>query len=69
MGGSQATGIDIWAIAQRRWLPLIDARYGSSVYLPAAEGARYEVKVSATGLVARPVNEAGRQAVAQWGSR
>lgn len=64
--GGEAVGLDVWSFAQRRWFPLIDARYGSSVYLPAAEGARYEVKVSASGLVARPINEAARKAVAGW---
>lgn len=64
--GGEAPGLDLWALAQRRWLPLIDAHYGSSVYLPAAEGARYEVKVSASGLVARPLNDAARAAIGRW---
>jgi hypothetical protein len=64
--GGEPVGFDVWSFAQRRWFPLIDARYGSSVYLPAAEGARYEVKVSASGLVARPINEAAKKAVAEW---
>ena len=64
--GGTAPGLDLWALAQRQWLPLIDAHYGSSVYLPAAEGARYEVKVSASGLVARPANDAARAAIAAW---
>jgi hypothetical protein len=64
--GGEAKGVDLWALAQRRWLPLVDASYGSSVYLPAAEGARYEVKMSASGLVARPLNEAARTAIGLW---
>ncbi len=64
--GGAAPGLDLWTLAQRQWLPLIDAHYGSSVYLPAAEGARYEVKVSASGLVARPVNDAARAAIVAW---
>lgn len=64
--GDDSSGIDLWSFARRRWLPLVDASYGSSVYLPAAEGARYEVKVSASGLVARPLNDSARRAVAEW---
>jgi hypothetical protein len=64
--GGESPGLDLWALAQKRWLPLVDASYGSSVYLPAAEGARYEVKVSASGLVARPINEPARAALAAW---
>jgi len=64
--GAEGAGLDVWDLAQRRWLPLVDASYGSSVFLPAAEGARYEVKVSASGLVARPINDAARRAVAEW---
>jgi hypothetical protein len=63
-----APGLDLWLVAQGGWLPLVDASYGSSVYLPAAEGARYEVKVSASGLVARPLNEAATAAIAAWPS-
>ena len=66
--GDEAGGVDLWAVAQQRWLPLVDASYGSSVYLPAAEGARFQVKVSASGLVARPVNDAARKAVEGWAS-
>lgn len=64
--GGEDVGLDVWALAQRRWLPLVDASYGSGVYLPAAEGARYEVKVSSSGLVARPLNDAARRALAEW---
>jgi len=62
-----AGGLDPFTLAQRAsWLPWVDAVYGSATYLPAADGARYEVKVSASGLVARPVNEQARRALAAW---
>jgi len=64
--GGEAAGLDLWMLAQQGRLPLVDAGYGSSVYLPAAEGARFEVKVSASGLVARPLNDAARAAIALW---
>lgn len=60
-------GLDLWAFAQRYpWLPFVDATYGSATYLPLADGARYTVTVSSTGLVARPANDAARRAIAGW---
>jgi hypothetical protein len=62
-----AAGLDLWGLAQRNpWLPFVDATYGSATYLPLADGARYEVRISSTGLLARPANEAARKAVAEW---
>lgn len=65
---SDDPGLDVWAFSRlyASWLPLVDAVYGSSAYLPLAEGADYQVTVSATGLVARPANEAARAAVEKW---
>ena len=40
-------------------MPWADALYGSAVYVPMSDGARYQVVVSQSGLVARPLNEAG----------
>lgn len=40
-----------------RWLPFVDARYGSAAYLPLLDGARYEVSFNPRGgLVAHPAN-------------
>ena len=60
--------VDVWSLGRtwRRYLPWVDARYGSAVYLPMQDGAQYEVFVSQSGLVARPLNEAARQAVGGW---
>ena len=51
----EARGIDLWALAQAqpRWLPFVDAIYGSAAYLPMADGARYEVSLGQAGLIAR----------------
>jgi len=61
-------GLDAWALARRyeRWLPLADALYGSATYLPMADGARFAVRVTQSGLIARPLNDAARRAIAQW---
>ena len=61
-------GLDMWHIASNLpdWLAVVDAQYGNATYLPIAEGARYRISVSRSGLVARPLNEAARQAVESW---
>ena len=60
--------IDPWELVHRyhSWMPWIDALYGSATYLPMADGALYEIKVSQSGLVARPLNQAARDAVGSW---
>ena len=60
--------IDLWGLIHRyhSWLPWFDALYGSATYLPMADKADYEIMVSQSGLVARPLNEAARVAVGSW---
>jgi membrane protein implicated in regulation of membrane protease activity len=60
--------IDPWELAHRyhSWVPWVDALYGSATFLPMADGALYEIKVSQTGLIARPLNQAARDAVGSW---
>jgi hypothetical protein len=60
--------VDAWSLlrASRRYVPWADALYGSAVYVPMSDGARYQVVVSQSGLVARPLNEPARQAVGAW---
>jgi hypothetical protein len=59
-GLSDNPGADLWTLSTEypRWLPFIDAVYGSATYLPMADGARYEVALTQSGLIARPVNNA-----------
>jgi len=65
---SENPGLDLWALAAqyREGLPFIDAVYGSATYLPMADGARYQVSLGQSGLIARPVNDAARTAVTGW---
>jgi hypothetical protein len=60
--------IDLWDAIHRyhSWLPWFDALYGSATYLPMADKARYEIKVSQSGLVARPLNDAARNVIGSW---
>lgn len=49
----EAPGLDLWAVARDYPIGLIDAGYGSSVFLPMQDGARYQVQMTASGLIAR----------------
>jgi hypothetical protein len=60
--------LDPWHLAKRypdraQW---VDAVYGSATYLPMADGAQYEVVVTASGLAARPLNAAAWDAIRRW---
>jgi hypothetical protein len=61
-------GLDVWTFTQDHpgRLPFVDAVYGSATYMPMADGARYRVTMSQTGLVARPLNEAANVAAKAW---
>lgn len=61
-------GVDTW-----RWLRLagrdlmlVDAQALRVPYLPIADGAVYEVRLTSTGLLAEPLNAAARQALKNW---
>jgi len=60
--------IDLWSYANeyRNWLNMVDATYGSAVFLPMNDAARYSVSISRNGLVARPDNAVAREAVSNW---
>lgn len=60
--------LDIWNLAHRyaNFSGFVDAIFGSAVFLPMADGATYQVSLSRTGLVARPVNMIARKAVNHW---
>ena len=65
---ADASGRLMWRLTAQagRWLPWIDAEYGVAVFMPMADGARYRVAVTDSGLVARADNPAAREAAAQW---
>ncbi len=56
--------IDLWQVARRssRSAPVVDALYGGGVFMPMADGAKYEIWIAQSGLVARPSNPAAIQA-------
>lgn len=61
-------GIDLWAWAYKNQAntPLIDAIYGSATFVPMVDGALYEVALSHTGLLAKPLNDTAKRAVNLW---
>jgi hypothetical protein len=61
-------GLDLWQLTLDKpaRLPFVDAVYGNAAYMPMSDGARYEVTISQTGLIARPVNAAAQQAAGTW---
>jgi hypothetical protein len=60
--------IDLWNYANEysNWLSMVDATYGSAVFLPMNDAARYSISISRNGLVARPDNAIARKAVSNW---
>jgi hypothetical protein len=65
---SDEPGFDIWTLVRRhaRWIPWVDALYGSATYMPMVDGARYAVFISASGLLARPQNDITKEAISGW---
>jgi len=65
---SDNPGIDLWtwSIDHPKWTPFVDAVYGSATFLPMADGARFRVTMSQTGLLARPINPSASAAVERW---
>ncbi|MGD8176614.1 cation/multidrug efflux pump [Marinimicrobium sp. ARAG 43.8] len=65
---SDRWGPDLWSWVNRHpeWFPLVDARYGSATFVPMADNALFEVRLSATGLLARPLNDPARKALNVW---
>lgn|SRR6188768_113356 len=63
-GLSENPGVDLWQMSTQypQWLPMVDAVYGSATYMPMADGARYQVSITQSGLIARPLNSAAESA-------
>jgi len=61
---TRQSGIDLWPLAREysRYLPVVDTLYGSGAYMPMADGAHYEVRITQNGLLARPTNEVAAEA-------
>jgi len=61
-------GINLWELKRlmKTRLPILDAYFGQAVFLPMEQGAVYTISINQSGLLARPHNEIGQQAVENW---
>lgn len=64
----QKDKIDYWKLIGRykKWLPWVDAYYGSAAYLPMADVSTYSLSVTQTGLLARPKNIEAIEKLKRW---
>lgn len=58
--------IDVWQWLREMNSPLVDAVYGSATFVPMSDNALYEVSLTNSGLIARPLNDAAKQSVSRW---
>lgn len=66
VGLSSQVWPDLWELDRTFNLPLVEAVYGNATFMPMRDGAVFEVRLSASGLVTVPVNEQARTAVQLW---
>lgn len=66
IGLSEATWPDLWELDRQFNLPFVEGVYGNATFMPMRDGAMFDVRLSASGLVAVPVNEEARAAVQLW---
>ncbi|WP_111496068.1 MULTISPECIES: multidrug transporter [Marinobacter] len=57
---------DSWLLDQDVGLPFVKAVYGNATFMPLRDGAVFDVRLSSTGLVALPGNDAARTAMDEW---
>ena len=50
----------------QEFVPWLDAYYGNATYLPMSNGAKFDITISATGLIAKPENSIARQSTKNW---
>lgn len=61
-------GLDVWHFVKRypQLLPMVDAYYGSAVFLPMHDQAHFKVFMTQSGLIARPVDIHTSEKVRSW---
>jgi hypothetical protein len=60
--------IDYWKLINKynKYLPWIDAYYGSAAYLPMANDASYSVSLTQSGLIARSLHSTTSEKINNW---
>ncbi|MFT5082991.1 MAG: hypothetical protein ACI9Y1_001028 [Lentisphaeria bacterium] len=61
-------GLDMWHFLREngRYVPIVDAVYGSATYLPMEHGAIFQISLSSNGLTAKPLNSIADGAINRW---
>jgi len=57
---------DLWELDRSFNIPFVEAVYGNATFMPMRDGAMFDVRLSATGLVAVPVKQQARDAIQLW---
>jgi len=65
---SKSGDLDLWSLSRhyRKWLPWIDAYYGSASYIPMANNAEFQINMTQSGLIVRPINESAISSIEDW---
>jgi len=65
---SEDPGLDIWSMLGKlqTWINLVDAYYGNSTYMPMADRAEYQIVLTQSGIITRPLNDVAERAVRRW---
>lgn len=65
---SSWVGIDTWHWLKQfdKHIPFVDARYGNAVFLPMVNRGKFQISLTNSGLIARPINNAAKEAVELW---
>ncbi len=65
---AEERNFDFWQLVHEyhEWVQLVDAMYGSAVFLPMTDQAKYSISIGRNGLVARPDNTEAKKAVSRW---
>ena len=60
--------IDYWKLINqyKKYIPWIDAYYGSATYLPMSDNATYSISLTQSGLIARPLNIVTEEKIKFW---
>ncbi|MBL1142670.1 MAG: cation/multidrug efflux pump [Proteobacteria bacterium] len=60
--------VDYWKLINdyKKWLPWVDAYYGSATYLPMSDKAAYLVSLTQSGLIARPLSLETEEKTKSW---
>lgn len=65
-GLSGGSWFDSWHLDREHGLPFVDALYGNATFMPLADGAIFDIRLSSTGLAALPANHRAGQAMDAW---